>query len=243
MSTNLQNLFLTKLVTELFILDDDLNMKYIIAKVIGVPLLVIFMDLGFILFAREVFTHLPTLVPILLLNVISSIDIVIRPVSAKKDEYNRSIMVIAFLSMPILLMLPYFEYKVITDQILSPSISNWTTMIGTALLMLGGILLLLSRFQLGKYGGPRIVIEDNHQLITTGVYQLVRHPIYLGFLLLFFGYSFTFGSIVLTIVISVAFFLIFKNRIDLEEKLLALEFGEEYLTYMKRTKRLFPFLY
>jgi protein-S-isoprenylcysteine O-methyltransferase Ste14 len=201
------------------------------------------MDLGFILFAREVFTQIPTLVPILLLNAFISVDIVIRPVSAKKDEYNRYIIAISFLSMPFVFILPYYEYKVITTQILSPLIINLISTVGTVLLALGGILLLLSRIQLGEYGGPRIVIEDKHKLITTGLYQFIRHPMYLGFLLLFFGYSLAFGSFVMTIMIFITFFLIFKTRMDIEERLLISEFGEEYLGYRERTKRLFPFLY
>ena len=201
------------------------------------------MNLGFILVAREVFSHFSMFVPILLLDVFISIDIVIRPVSAKKDEYRRSIIAVSFLSIPILFTLPYYEYKVLMVQILSPLIANWASIIGTVLLVLGGILLLLSRIQLGKYGGPKLVIEDKHQLITTGSYQYIRHPMYSGFLLLFFGYSLSFGSVIMTFTILVVFFLIFKNRMDIEEKLLISEFGEEYLVYMKRTKRLFPLLY
>ncbi|MFX0182875.1 MAG: methyltransferase family protein [Candidatus Hodarchaeota archaeon] len=218
-------------------------MKYYIGKLLGIPLLVMFMDLAFILFAREVLTQLHTLVPILLLNIFISIDIVIRPVSAKKDKFNRCIIAISFLSMPIVFILPYYEYKTITNQILSPLIFNVVSIISIVLLALGGMTLLLSRIQLGEYGGPKIVIEDEHKLITTGLYQFIRHPMYLGFLLLFFGYSLAFGSFVMTIVISSTFFLIFKNRMDIEERLLISEFGEEYLRYMEGTKRLFPFLY
>lgn len=218
-------------------------MRYIIVKIIGVPLLIIFMNLGFILVAREVFSNLTTLVPILLLNVFICIDIIIRPISAKKDEYNRFIVTISFLSMPIWFTLPYYEFKVLMARILSPFVLNWVSIIGTVLLTLGGLLLLLNRIYLGKYGGPKLVIEEEHRLITTGLYQYIRHPMYSGFLLLFFGYSLSFGSIVITIAISVAFFLIFKTRMDIEEKLLISEFGEEYSSYIKRTKRLFPLLY
>lgn len=201
------------------------------------------MNLGFILFAGEVYVYFPTLIPILLLNAFISIDIVIRPTSVKRDEYKRSIPILSFLLLPIILFLPYYEYVVILNQILSPSIYYWTVITGTVLLFLGGILLVNSRIQLGKYGGSRIVIEENHQLITNGVYRFIRHPIYLGFLFMFFGYSLALGSLFMTFVICFVFLLIFKNRIDIEERLLLSEFGEEYADYMRRTKRLFPFLY
>ncbi len=218
-------------------------MKSKIIRLFGVPILVIFLNSGFILFAGEVYTYFPTLIPILLLNTFISIDIVIRPKSVKKDEFKRSILMLSFLLLPIILFLPYQEYRILAYQILTPPIYYWTVITGTVLLFLGGVVLLISRIQLGKYGGPKIVIEENHQLITNGVYRFIRHPMYLGFLFIFFGYSLALGSIFMTNVICFIFLLIFKNRIDIEERLLLSKFGQEYMDYMERTKRLFPFLY
>ena len=203
----------------------------------------VFLNLGFILFSMEVFGFFPTLIPILLINIFISIDIVVRPLSTQKDEFNRSVIVISFLTVPFILYLPYYEYKIFTSQFLPLFVFNLMFLIGNAFLMLGGSLLFLSRKQLGKYGGSKIVIENEHQLITSGLYYYIRHPIYLGFLILFSGYSVALGSIVMMIVITGAFLLIFKKRMNLEEKLLISQFGEEYLNYMNRTKRLIPFLY
>ncbi|MFX1539050.1 MAG: methyltransferase family protein, partial [Promethearchaeota archaeon] len=208
-----------------------------------VPFLILFMNLGFILVAREVFSNLSTIVPILLLDAFICIDIIIRPISAKKDKFNRFISAISFLLIPIWFTLPYFEFKVLISKSLPSFILNCVSIIGTVLLVFGGLLLLFNRIHLGKYGGPKLVIEEEHQLITTGLYKFVRHPMYSGFLILFFGYSLAFGSILMTITITTVLFLIFKTRMDIEEKLLITEFGEEYSTYMKRTKRLFPLLY
>ncbi len=218
-------------------------MKTIILKLIGVPILFVFVNFGFLLFAREVFSQTQTLIPILLFNVIISADIVIRPTSRKKDEYNRIVLIISFLAMPVGVTLPYFENKVLMEIILSLPTSIWIPIIGTGFLMVGGILLLVSRLQIGKYGGPRIVIEETHQLITTGMYRYIRHPMYLGFLLLFSGYSFALGSIIATGGISLILFFVFKSRMDMEENLLLASFREEYLAYLKRTNRLIPFLY
>lgn len=218
-------------------------MKLFVLKLLGVPILVIFMNIGFILFAGEVFTFFPTLIPISLFSIIISLDIVIRPTSPKKDEYNRWILVISFLLLPLILFLPYYEYKIAIRDLIPPFLYSGIVITGTVFLFCGGIILLTSRIQLGKFGGPRIVIETNHRLITHGVYRFIRHPMYLGFLIIFFGYSLALGSFFITIVICFAFLLIFKNRIDIEERLLLLEFGDEYINYMERTKRLLPFLY
>jgi len=218
-------------------------MKSFVLKILGVPILVIFMNTGFILFAGEVYTFLHTLIPIFLLNLIISLDIVIRPISPREDKYKRWILVISFLLLPLILLLPYYEYRVIIQHVFTPFLYYWTVISGTVFLFCGGLILLICRIQLGKYGGSRIVIESDHKLITNGLYRFIRHPMYLGFLIIFFGYSLALGSIFMTIVICFTFLLIFKNRIDLEERLLISEFGDKYMKYMERTKKLFPFLY
>jgi protein-S-isoprenylcysteine O-methyltransferase Ste14 len=213
-------------------------------KLCIIPFLLIFINLGFILFDRDVFRELNTMIPIIIFNVFISIDIVIRPISPKVDQYNRLIPAISFLSMPLLVILPYLEFKVIISEILILfQFSIHLFIIGVISSILGGFILLLSRIQLGKYGGPRIVIEDKHQLITNGIYKYIRHPMYLGFLFLFFGYSITFGSIIMTILITFCLFLIFKSRMEIEEKLLISEFGKIYQLYVERTKKLIPYLY
>ncbi|MFW9974666.1 MAG: methyltransferase family protein [Candidatus Thorarchaeota archaeon] len=115
--------------------------------------------------------------------------------------------------------------------------------IGTFVLICGGILMIWSRILLGPYGTPRIVIKDHHQLITHGAYRYIRHPLYMGYILLFLGYAFGFGSLLCSVIITVFMFPLTKSRIDLEETLLLATLGEKYAEYMKRTKRLIPTIY
>ncbi|MFX0054889.1 MAG: methyltransferase family protein, partial [Candidatus Hermodarchaeota archaeon] len=115
--------------------------------------------------------------------------------------------------------------------------------IGVMILLLGSAVLLASRVQIGQFGGPRITVEDDHRLVTTGMYQHVRNPQYLGFLLLLIGYSFSLGSIVVALLTMIGLFTIFRSRIRLEEELLLAAFGDEYREYMERTWRLVPRIY
>ncbi|UCE14794.1 MAG: isoprenylcysteine carboxylmethyltransferase family protein [Candidatus Heimdallarchaeota archaeon] len=221
-----------------------MNRKQIVLlKLMGLPILFIFMNIIFLLFEQEVFTTSETLLPILLIFTFIGIDIVIRPISEKKDEYNRLVISISFLALPIMLFLPYIEGQILIQNQFFMKVIGLTSLIGNVILVVGGAILVLSRIQTGEYGGPKIVIEDKHRLITTGLYRYIRHPMYSGFLLLFFGYSFSFGSIIITVLILIIFFVIFKSRMDLEEKLLLSSFGEEYQSYIERTNRLIPFLY
>ena len=104
---------------------------------------------------------------------------------------------------------------------------------GVTILLFGSVILLVSRIQIGQYGGAKIAVEEDHRLIMDGLYRHIRNPQYLGFLLIFAGYSFSLGSLII----------IFRSRMLLEEKLLLETFGEEYAEYMRRTWKLLPRIY
>ncbi len=110
---------------------------------------------------------------------------------------------------------------------------------------MGGILLLSSRIQIERFGSLKVVLEDDHKLITDGLYHYIRNPMYLGFLTFFFGFLFlfSFGGFISIPIVLIPLFLTFQQRIRIEEKLLISLFGDEYIPYIKRTKRLIPFIY
>jgi len=93
---------------------------------------------------------------------------------------------------------------------------------------------------LGKFFNPRVAIYENHQLITTGAYKNIRHPLYLGSLLSFLAIPMVFNSwgALLLILFTTVPSLIY--RINVEEELLAKHFGQAYSKYVKKTKKLFP---
>lgn len=218
-------------------------MKLIIGKVIGLPFLFVFMNLGFFLFSPEIFTQLSILLPILLLFVFISIDILIRPISAEKDAFQRLILIISFLIFPIFLYLPYVEFSYWENSLFMSNIYCYLLILGNFLLFSGGTILFCSRLQLGKFGGPKLVIETDHILIQTGFYRFIRHPMYLGFLCLFLGYNIAVGGLFVAFLGTCFFFLLFRYRMIIEENQLLEEFGNEYSVYKNRTKRLIPFLY
>ena len=84
-------------------------------------------------------------------------------------------------------------------------------------------------------------MKEHHELVTTGPYAYVRHPIYTGIMLATLGTALvgTIFGIVMFIVICV----IFALRIGKEEKLMLELFPRQYPEYQKRTKRLVPFVW
>ena len=211
-------------------------------KVVAVLVVSLYMNLLFIILTPEVYTSFMTLIPILILTIIICFDVAIRSVSKEPDRYNRAILSLAFLLFPLMVALPYAEFMWLTSTYLM-GLRIFVFIVGVLVLLLGSSILVASRLQIGQYGGSKIVIEEEHKLVTDRIYRYIRNPQYLGFLLLFSGYSFSLGSILMMFVTATGLFLIFRSRILLEEKILLETFGDEYEDYLNHTWRLLPHIY
>ena len=98
-------------------------------------------------------------------------------------------------------------------------------------------------FTLGKSFSSNVAIQDSQQITRAGLYRFVRHPSYLGLLLVFLAiglHSRNWISLGVVIVPTTAALL---YRIHVEEAALAKAFGEVYVAYSKATKRLVPGVY
>jgi protein-S-isoprenylcysteine O-methyltransferase Ste14 len=114
--------------------------------------------------------------------------------------------------------------------------------VGAALFVIGFTILLVAQITLRHSYSSTLVIREDHQLITHGVYRFIRHPIYLGNILVFIGIALYASSLYGLLVMS-ALIPVFLNRIRMEERLLTEEFGDEYRTYKEATSKLIPFVY
>jgi protein-S-isoprenylcysteine O-methyltransferase Ste14 len=96
---------------------------------------------------------------------------------------------------------------------------------------------------LGRFFTVDVTIEKDHELVERGPFRWVRHPSYAGVLLAFVGFALTLRNWGAILVILVPIFVAFRRRINVEEEALSRALGERYREYMKRTKRLVPFIY
>ena len=88
----------------------------------------------------------------------------------------------------------------------------------------------------------QLKINNGHQIITNVFFQHIRHPLYFGVCLKFFGWGLFTMSIYGSILIMAGLtFLI--PRIGIEETMLVKEFGDDYRKYQKTTNKLIPFIY
>jgi protein-S-isoprenylcysteine O-methyltransferase Ste14 len=96
---------------------------------------------------------------------------------------------------------------------------------------------------LGRFFTVDVTIEKDHELVERGPFRWVRHPSYTGVLLAFVGWALTLRNWLSFLVVLVPIFVAFVRRMNVEERALGTALGENYGDYMRRTKRLVPFLY
>ena len=119
---------------------------------------------------------------------------------------------------------------------------NAVRWLGVVLFALGGAVRIWPVFVLGHRFSGLVAIQSGHTLVTTGIYSMIRHPSYLGLLVLVLGWPLAFRS---GVGLLLAFLYIppLLARIRSEETLLQAQFGSEYVDYRARTWRLIPGVY
>ena len=113
---------------------------------------------------------------------------------------------------------------------------------GVVLLAAGSTLRLWSVFVLGHRFSGLVAIQPGHELVTTGVYRVIRHPSYLGLLITMLGWALAFRSLI-GVLLTFVMLVPLLGRIRAEEAFLRSHFGEEYNSYCRRTSRLIPGVY
>jgi protein-S-isoprenylcysteine O-methyltransferase Ste14 len=112
---------------------------------------------------------------------------------------------------------------------------------GTALaLTLTGLSFALwARFILGKNWSATVTLKEHHELIRTGPYAIVRHPIYSGFLLALVGAVLARGTVA-SIAGLILVMIVVRMKLQIEEEFLAEQFGSQYRIYCDRVRALVP---
>jgi protein-S-isoprenylcysteine O-methyltransferase Ste14 len=114
--------------------------------------------------------------------------------------------------------------------------------LGSLLAVAGTALVVRSRAELGPAWSFVPKADQETGLVTTGPYRLVRHPIYLGLILLAVGEALAFSSWPALFIALSGIVPTFAWRARAEEKLLSRTFGEHYEIYRQRTKMIIPHL-
>ena len=87
------------------------------------------------------------------------------------------------------------------------------------------------------------MIREQHDLVTTGVYRLIRHPMYASALLWSLGQALLLPNWVTGLAGLLGFCILYFGRVRREEMFMLKTFGDEYLQYMMQTRRVVPYIY
>ena len=120
-------------------------------------------------------------------------------------------------------------------------IDRWTFWGGAVLTLAGLLVTVWARVHLGRNWSGTITVKQDHELITSGPYRLVRRPIYSGLLLAFMGGALARGEW-RGIVAVVLTFWAFWWKLRTEEQWMREQFGLAYEEYAHRVAALVPFV-
>lgn len=152
---------------------------------------------------------------------------------------SRILRSVVFLCAIALLMLPRIPLPWLYWSFLRPS--QWSFFAGAALTSAGLLFAVWARAYLGTNWSRSVTIKQDHQLIVTGPYALVRHPIYTGLIAGFLGSTVALGEIrgiIALLLVSLALW----AKLRMEEKWIREQFGVSYETYSRRVAALVPFI-
>lgn len=139
----------------------------------------------------------------------------------------------AFVGIQFLLFISYL----LDFDVLKINRYEYVSFVGLIMAIIGILVLLIALLQLNKNLSPFPTPISGGDLIETGLYKYVRHPIYTGILVTLWGYG-LYTSSVYKILITMLLLLLFFFKSKYEEEKLSQVF-ENYPAYMKRTERFF----
>lgn len=160
-------------------------------------------------------------------------------VSHRKNAIEAMVLIIAWLAYLLPIVWVFFDVFRFADYPLNPL----ALVVGTVLLVIGLLFFWKTHRDLGRQWSISLELRENHSLITDGVYRRVRHPMYTALLVYGAGQALAVPNFFVGPSYLLAIVLLLILRLSREEQMMIDQFGDEYRSYMARTKRLIPGLW
>jgi protein-S-isoprenylcysteine O-methyltransferase Ste14 len=131
------------------------------------------------------------------------------------------------------------HYRIGAVAIPWPTLRAGLSLPGALLVVAGCAVNLAGRFSLGANWADQVTLYASQQLVTRGVYALVRHPLYASLIWMFCGAGLAYANIAVLAATALLFIPAMYYRAAQEERALARAFPE-YADYRRRVGMLFP---
>ena len=161
-------------------------------------------------------------------------------VDDRKTAQEKALLFLVFLGMFILPMIyvltPWLSFA-------NYSLPVWANILGMLTFAIALWLFWRSHHDLGKNWSPTLQVREDHTLITQGIYQAIRHPMYTAIWLWAIAQGLLLANWIAGPSGVIAFGVLYFLRVGNEEKMMLEQFGDQYQAYMQKTKRLLPSLF
>jgi protein-S-isoprenylcysteine O-methyltransferase Ste14 len=161
----------------------------------------------------------------------------VKTTKRQESAVSRFARLILLLGAVVLLWLSHVPIAVLNKRFLPHG--TWSFWTGAAVTVCGLLFSIWARRHLGKNWSQAVTVKENHELVTSGPYALVRHRIYAGLLLGVVGCAIARGEWRGLLAVALAFAALWP-KLKLEEKWMRAQFGESYETYSRRVAALVP---
>lgn len=187
-----------------------------------------------------------TLIFIFLCFIIQIIFWIVTAFSTKRTSENKGGWIMRIIAIIIVGSVFFLNNQIINIfPFLKITFWSFSSMIGiiTDIIIFSGMMIMIwARLTLGRNWSANVVFKEDHELIKSGPYAYVRHPIYSGLLLMILACAIYFATL-LGFIIFVMFFVGAYYKACKEEKLLIKYFPEQYAVYKKQVHALIPFVF
>ena len=119
---------------------------------------------------------------------------------------------------------------------------DWFFYVGILMMLLGIVVREWAVITLRRFFSFSVRVLQDHKVVDTGPYRLVRHPAYAGSILTMVGIGVALLTWAAALLILLFCVVVYGYRMRVEEKAMVNELGDDYSEYMRRTKRLIPFI-
>ncbi|MCK9402889.1 MAG: isoprenylcysteine carboxylmethyltransferase family protein [Chitinophagaceae bacterium] len=162
----------------------------------------------------------------------------VKETSDQKSSDRFSVVLILLMSL-VSVVVPIVDWAYFSSDWNSVSM---LTIVGACMIIAGISFRAWAVHSLGKYFTATVQIKEDHRLIKTGPYRIVRHPSYTGAFMAIIAGGVILGSLTGFIISCMAMIIAYYVRIGIEEKELIARFGDDYLAYKRDTKMMIPYV-